>query len=211
MPHALEAQLSPKLSVAGPDPLRHAVPLVVQMHQEKTRTKVAPIWDGAQSSFSSSSGSMPSTQSRLKSGEPAVGFEPNACCLRMSCRLFGRVRGRPSVSEICDILTHSVQCRPDAFAQVGVAVGVVMSIRQRTQVGSLASAEFRKVRKRAEPIPQSWHPTIWQYAHVSYRDVLANLFATVAFAQPRIARNLLIPPHLTDVLRKHLGCTQRLL
>ena len=43
MPHVWDAQLCRKLPVAGPDPLRHAVPLVVQMHQETTRTKAELI------------------------------------------------------------------------------------------------------------------------------------------------------------------------
>ena len=43
MPHALDAQLGRKLPIAGLDPLRHAAPLVVQMHQEKPRTKAKLI------------------------------------------------------------------------------------------------------------------------------------------------------------------------
>src|SRR5215470_7944789 len=60
--------------------------------------------------------------------EPMVGLEPTTCGLQMSCRVFGRVRGGPSVSEISDIGSLSVRWRSDAFAQVGVAVGVAVGV-----------------------------------------------------------------------------------
>jgi hypothetical protein len=69
----------------------------------------------------------PNDESRLNSGilwEPAVGFEPTACCLRNGFRWFGTVRERSPARENHLENVAGCRCRSLSVAGVGVKMGV---------------------------------------------------------------------------------------